>query len=439
MDELKPVMAAERNRWSMAEQAVIGSMLIDPRCCGEVFQATTAEMFPDRTFRRLYEVTRRLWTEGQPVDPVTVCAGAGDGIVYAETIAEVMKITPTAANVMEYCAVLSRCLRFQTFRSAAYEILNAPTLDECQHIWQKLGLELMGAEKLRCQTLAEAISGYLDRMNDATPPETIDFGIKQLDQCLKLRRGKFVILGADSSAGKTALALQFSYHAAGTGKKVGFFSLETDNDTLTDRLMAEEQTAAVPLKNSKNHALRKIDYEKVVQVAMGKTAQSLYLIDACETLDDIRTLTVQMGFDLIVVDYLQLINAPGDKRWDIVTNISMQLHRLARKLNVTVLGLSQITPKGDGKALTMDDLRESRQLKHDADAILLLELCKDFPNGRTLTIAKNKDGRRNTGMKLDFEPQHMTFSYHKRVKTDEAEQPAQFQELDEDEGGELPF
>ena len=123
----------------------------------------------------------------------------------------------------------------------------------------------------------------------------------------------------------------------------------------------------------------------------------------------------------------------------------MGLHRMAQTLGVTVIGLSQVTPpdKTGKKNLTMDDLRESRQLKHDADVILILEPCDEFPNGRTLTIAKNKDGRRNRGMKLDFDPEHMTFSYHKRVGTsqpsDEATKGPSLYDLAPDEGGEIPF
>jgi replicative DNA helicase len=154
---------------------------------------------------------------------------------------------------------------------------------------------------------------------------------------------------------------------------------------------------------------------------------------------------IQRGYDAIVVDYLQLINADGEKRWDIVTNISMQLHRLAQQIGVTVIGLSQITPPDAGgkKArLTMDSLRESRQLKHDADVILLLENCDDFPGGRTLTVAKNKDGRRNQGMKLVFDAEHMTFSYAKRKEP--AQVPGQGAAMwdlaeDDSEGGDNPF
>jgi hypothetical protein len=89
----------------------------------------------------------------------------------------------------------------------------------------------------------------------------------------------------------------------------------------------------------------------------------------------------------------------------------------------------------------MDDLRESRQLKHDADVILILEPWDEVPNGRLLTIAKNKDGKRNHGMKLEFDPEHMTFAFFKRVKTGEQipGQGAPLYALDEKEGGDNPF
>lgn len=424
-------------RWNAAQAAVIGSMLIDERCCGEVFQATTPEMFGDATLRHIFEAEKSVWLKTQHLDPIVVMEACGSDS-YAETLAEAMRITPTAANVLEYCELCQKCLRLWNFRQAGYELLEAMTAEEADAVWQRLGRQIMGAEKIRCVSLAEAVSGYLDRMNDATPPDTIAFGIPQLDKLLNLRKGKFVILGADSSSGKTALALQIAYHVAASGKKVGFFSLETDNDTLIDRLMAEEQAAGIPLPNSKAHALRRIDYQRATQVGMSPAANNLYLTDSCETLDAIQTVTMSMRFDMIVVDYLQLIDADGDKRWDIVTNISMVLHRMARKLGVTVLGLSQITPKGKDVPLTMDDLRESRQLKHDADVILLLELCNDFPNGRSLTIAKNKDGRRNTGMKLNFDPEHMTFSYYKRVEPSVSGQ-VEFHELPEGDDEENPF
>jgi replicative DNA helicase len=446
MAELRDGSRDALNRWTQAQAAVIGAMLLDERCIGDVLQATTSEMFSDSTLRHIYEAARQLFLNRQPVDPVTVsnaCGGAGSA--YVKTIADCMAITPTAANVLEYAAVCRECLLMSRYREAAYAILDSPSAAACAAVWEKLGREVMGAKRVRCVSLSEAVNRYLDRMNDDSPPETLPLGIPQLDKLLNLGRGKFLILAADSSAGKTALALQFAYHLAAVGKKVGFFSLETDNDTLTDRLMAETQVAGINLPRSKAKALTRADYDNAFIVGQNAERQRLDLIDSIETCDEIRSFTIQKGYEVIVVDYLQLIDADGDKRWDIVTNISMQLHRLAQQLGVTVIGLSQITPPESGgkKArLTMDSLRESRQLKHDADVILLLENCDDFPGGRSLTVAKNKDGRRNQGMKLVFDAEHMTFSYAKRKEPQQVPgQGAAMWDLDEDdgEGGDNPF
>lgn len=423
--------------WKQAEEAVIGAMLLDERCVGAVLQRTGDEHFPDGVYRHLYQAVRALWEDRKPIDPVSVLAASGGA--YEKTIAEAMQRTPTAANVERYVDILQDSARLGAFRRAAMDILECENAADAAKIWDRLGRERMRTEKASCLSLSEAINRYLDRMNDQTPPDYLHFGITQLDKLLHVSRGKFLILAADSSAGKTALALQFAYHFAETGKRTCFFSLETDSDTLTDRLMAETQVADINLPRTKLKALTTTDYTRAVDAGQKSARVPLFLNDSCETVDAIRTWTIQEGFDVVVVDYLQLLQAEGEKRWDIVTNVSMQLHRMAQKLGVTVLALSQVTPSKKDAPLTMDDLRESRQLKHDADVIMLLEHCADFPNGRSLTIAKNKDGKRNKGMKMSFDPEHMTFSYHKRVTPITVPGQTEFRELDDDEGGDNPF
>ena len=422
--------------WKQAQEAVIGSMLLDERCVGAVLQRTDEEHFPDGVYRHLYQAVRALWIDRRPVDPVSVLAESGGA--YEKAIADAMQRTPTAANVQRYVDILQESARLSAFRSAAMEILECESSAEAAKVWDSLGRLRMKTEKARCLPLGEAISRYLDRMNDQSPPDYLSFGIKQLDALLQVGRGKFLILGADSSAGKTALALQFAYHIAECGKKVCFFSLETDNDTLTDRLMAEVQVANINLPRTKLKALTDADYQRAMDAGQKSARVPLWLHDSCETVDEIRTWTIQEGFEVVFVDYLQLLQGEGEKRWDIVTGISMQLHRMAQNLGVTVVALSQVTPSAKGAALTMDDLRESRQLKHDADVIMLLERCDEFPNGRSLTIAKNKDGKRNKGMKLSFEPEHMTFSYFRRVTPSAVPGQQEFRDLDDDEGGEAP-
>lgn len=425
-----------KESWKQAQVSVIGSMLLDERCVGTVLQRTDEEHFPDSVCRHLYQAVRTLWNDRRPVDPVSVLAESGG--VYEQAIAEAMQQTPTAANVQRYVDILQESARLSAFRSAAMEILECESAVEAAKVWDRLGQIRMKTEKARCLPLGEAIGRYLDRMNDQTPPDYLSFGIKQLDALLHVGRGKFVILAADSSAGKTALALQFAYHIAECGKKVCFFSLETDNDTLTDRLMAETQVANINLPRSKLKALTNADYARAMDAGQKSARVPLWLHDSCETVDEIRTWTIQEGFEVICIDYLQLLQGEGEKRWDIVTNISMQLHRMAQKLGVTVVALSQVTPSAKGAALTMDDLRESRQLKHDADVIMILERCDEFVDGRSLTIAKNKDGKRNKGMKLSFDPEHMTFSYFRRTAPSNVPGQQELRELKDDEGGEAP-
>ena len=125
-DENRPVL----NSWSAAQVGVIGSMLIDERCLGEVFQATTADMFSEPVYRHIYEAARGLWMEHRPVDPVTVLnACGGEGIGYTETIAEVMCVTPTAANVLEYAEICRQCYEISRYRRA---VMSCWTLRRCK-------------------------------------------------------------------------------------------------------------------------------------------------------------------------------------------------------------------------------------------------------------------------------------------------------------------
>ena len=244
---------------------------------------------------------------------------------------------------------------------------------------------------------------------------------------------------------------------AESGKKVGFFSLETDADTLTDRLLAEVQTAAVDLPRAKRKQIRDEDWKRVTALAMREAAGRIRILNKFRTVDQIRGRTIMRGFDVVFVDYVQLLEAAGKERWDIVTNISIALHRMAQELGVTVIGLSQITPasKDQKRAPSKDDLRESRQLKHDADVILIMSISTEGAGVfRELQVAKNKDGPLGR-MLLDFDPEHMSFRYRppmegstaagqllaegRKVKRRAVEDQVTFTELPEGEGGDLPF
>lgn len=435
MDINNPLSSA----WVKAQQSVIGSLLIDPEhVAGEIFQRARPEQFGDASLRHIFEAARGLWNERRTLDPVTILDAAGGQ--YEQLLGDLMRVTPTAAHVSEYLTLIESGRRMSLLRAAAMDLLETNSADAAAEIWDRIGQQLLDTEEVEDLSWTECVHGYLDRMNDRTPPQYLSWGIPELDKYLTVSPGMFVILAADSSVGKTALALQFAYHMASTGRRVGFVSLETTQESLTNRLMAETQVAGIEMKRSKWKTLTKYDFRSASEAGQKSAEIPLRIIRNADTVERIRARVIQRRFDVVFIDYLQLLQAEGRSRAEVVTQISMQLHRMAQLLGVVVVGLSQITPpdKGSSRRLTKDDLRESRQLKHDADVIMLMTPAEDGnKNLRELNVDKNKDDR--TGrLLLSFDPQHMSFIYTP-PKGKPQKTPPMFEEMGEEEGGALPF
>ena len=403
--------------WKRAQESVIGALLIDPDySAGLIFQSAKPSHFGETELRHVFEAARELWNENRQLDAVTILDRAGSE--YEQLLRDCMINTPTARNLPAWLEICQDSARLTAMQAEALAIVNADRADDAAAAWERMGTMLQDADQGEDLSLGELIGDYCDRMQDKRPVRYLNWGIESLDRDLYVSGGQFGVIAADSSVGKTALALQFAYHMAADGHRVGFFSLETPKENLEDRLLAQYQVAGIPLPSTKRKKLTDEDLRAAGEAGMRSDQIYLRILRNYETLERIRAKTIQRRFDVIFIDYVQLIDAPGRERWDIVTNISMGLHRMAQQLGITVIGLSQITPAVKGqKAPTKDDLRESRQLKQDADFILLLYPDTEEgvpPTARVLEIAKNKDGR-CARLRMDFEPEHMTFKYH--VKT----------------------
>ena len=362
-----------------AEVSVIGSMLIDDRCIPEVMQELTADDFTDNDTRHMFEAIQAIFLQRGKVDATTVLGQlAAEG--YAKKLYAIMDITPTAANCLEYAKILRDRRQLREIQQACMEIVSSgQDLAGAREILMKAAGIAVQKQADKDRSYGELISELLDRQRDKTPPDYLDWGIKALNEKLHAGPGRFIILGADSSVGKTALALQFAL-AISQRKRVGFFSYETTLADATDRLIAND--ADVSLGRLKGKHLTDEEANAILQAGMRSDKRNLRILETARyTVEDIRAKTIARGFQVIFVDYVQLIPTRKKDRYEAVTEISIGLHALAQELGVTVIGLSQVRPpdKTGKKNLTMDDLRESRQLKHDADVILILEPCDEFP------------------------------------------------------------
>ena len=394
-----------------AQQSVIGSVLIDPEhTLGPVMDALDPRDF-DGEFRTVFTAIRAIWSRLEPVDPVTVLAEVGDG--YEPLLRRCMSLTPTAANAAAYAALVRQQARLIALRDTGARLAGAVDEDEARKILSGAEQLLMQRGRDRVFSIQHLLTDFYRSM-DGPAPKYLPWGIKALDEKLTAELGDLVILGADSSVGKTAFALQAAWIMAARGYRVGFFSLETKSSKLANRLVA--QRARVDSDAIKRRSFQDQDYRDVAE--LGTAAQKLHL-DVIEAsgfdADDIRAATVAGQYQVIFIDYLQLLSGQGKDRPEIVANLSIAIHTMAQDLGVAVVALSQITPADKTeKARRMpgkEALRESRQLIHDADVILMMSLedPEDNASLRWLNCRKNKEGELPS-VCLKFDPRHMDFT-----------------------------
>jgi len=447
-----------RPRYYEAEVAIVGSMLIDDQCVGPVLDAVNERDFRHEAPRRIFQCMHALFDAGKLVDPVTVTNRVGGDC--AEYLAEAMKLTPTAANVLEYCKVLKEESDLQKLKDMAQRILDAPTANDAREIFSSSLMMAADRNRWRRMEIRDALNALLDRLNDPAPPKFIRWGLPVLDSNLLVKSncGKFIVIGAESSVGKTAFALQLAFSMAATGKRVGFYSLETDEETAYDRVFV--QRAKIKLRELQKKNVEAQEFRRLTdlgeQLYRSPNLHMEIIECAGATTSEIRTDILIHRFDVVLIDYVQLMRAKGEQRSTIVTNISMELHTIAQELGVMVIGLSQLTqPQGQKydpyRLNRKEDLRESKQLINDGDVIMIMSRTdKENPNFRELVIDKNKDGPTGT-VELDFFPEYMSFEAHaptrgetyrnvmKAVAKAKKNDQYTFHELSDDEGGENPF
>lgn len=431
--------------YAEAQAAVIGSVLIDPEpTVGIVMDALRPEHFRE-DYRTVFEAIRGLWLEQRPIDPVAVIHAAGSA--YAQRVREWMQLTPTAANVAAYCAIVRDESSLDRLRTHGAALLNAGSMEEAREILSRMQPVMVERPEIRTMSAMEMVVDFQRRAEDKTPPDYLPWGFRKLDQVLTAEKGDFIVLGADSSVGKTALAVQFAWHMAAHGKRVGFFSLETSIRKLADRLVAQQ--AKVSMENIRHKDLNEKDWQEIG--ILGAAAQKVPLsVSECAgcSVADLRALTIAGRYDVVFIDYLQLLRGPGRERWEIVTGLSMDLHLMAQELGVAVIALSQLTTekgKNARRQPSKDDLRESRQLKQDADVILLMSLTDPENNTglRWLKVDKNKIGAL-ADLCLKFEPEHMSFTptdsraLERWVRENSTRKP-KFTELPDGEQEKLPW
>ena len=447
MDEL---LGKKTPHSAAAEQAVIGSMLIDSRCIPEVLERLKADEFYIKLNRDLYETMSAMFAYGQTVDPVTVLDQMKVRGVYTDNceayVAEVMRITPTAANVLEYAAIVRDKALMRRLGEAADDINNMvyEGSGEAEAMLEAAERRIYALRQGRnvggLLPVSTVVQNVFDQLSEAAASGNkipgIPTGLPDLDRVtLGLNRSELILIAARPGMGKTSIALNIALHAAMNQKKtVAVFSLEMSREQLVMRLLS--RAALVPSQSLLTGQLSEQQWRDI-----SDAAQTLSMTDI--RIDDNPTLTVSdmnaqcrrvPNLDLVVIDYLQLMQSAGsghswsnESRTQAVSDISRMMKIMAKELNVPVICLSQLSRANESrqdKRPMLSDLRESGAIEQDADVVIGLyrdgyyNKESENPNLAEAIILKNRKGQ--TGkVDLLWLPEYTTFSSYDSRHEDE--------------------
>lgn len=397
--------------WLQAQNSVLGAALLDEKIAIRVLSETDEKDYGGPCLT-VFKAMKRLFSLNKPLDPVSIGSELGDD--YRNFLANLMELAPTAANVGYHIQLCREQSRVLAVRDLASQMVQADTKDEVQQLLEQANSLMVSRQALHPVTMSDALRSFMDRPGKKV--QFLPWPFPGFNDYLRIRPGRFVIFGAEPSVGKTAFSLQCAWHWA-KDYKVGFFSLETDPETLFDRLIAH--VARIPMPTIQENRLTEEEWGRVCQATQEITTRKLELISAAGmSTTDVRAKIIEGGYQIIVIDYLQLLAASGASRYEKVTSISIDLHTMAQNLGVTVVALSQLSRSDDDHTPKNSDLRESGQLEQDGDVIIMLKLEKQSePAGpRKVFVTKNKEGELFMSL-LAFDGKHQTFS--KAPKTSE--------------------
>ena len=424
-----------------AEQAVLGSMLIDPRCVPEVIDKLRVEDFYLRQNREIYETIYSMFNYSLTIDPVTVLENMKKSGYYDENqsrgyILQLMDTTPTAANVLEYVEIIRDKTLLRRVAETAGELtaLVQEGTDSGQDVLEAAEQRIYAIRQGRAAKGLTPISAVLievyDRLSELAASDSaipgLSTGLKDLDRAISgLNKSDLILLAARPGMGKTSMALNILLDAGKkSGKTVAFFSLEMSKEQLAMRLISGE--CFVDNKKLVTGKLTEQDWESVAMAADSLNRANILIDDdSSVTVADINAKCRRVdNLGLVVIDYLQLMQSAGgktrasDNRQQVVSDISRSLKIMAKELNVPVLCLSQLSRANESrtdKRPMLSDLRESGAIEQDADIVLFLYregyYKKDVenPNLAECIIAKNRHGETGT-VELQWLPEFTTFS-----------------------------
>ena len=370
------------------QKVLLGALLAQPDLAPYSLPDLDVEHFaPD--VQPVFAAVSGFWNSTGMLDAVQICARYPDRKAaimscFDEWTAECVRAT--RSNVEKWTQIILEEAALTKFQSLALQVGSSlTTFADLPDLYSKMGEALtLDREEQDFKPIGELVDTYIRKLDEK--PRYLPSGISVLDKNLHLSPGNLFIIGGRPSAGKTALSLQIACEQARRGLRVCYFSLETDPDTLTARIIANR--LAVPLADVKAKTVPQSDLDSLADLHK----LPLFIRSASgKGTGWIKAQAQRMKAQVIFIDYLQLLTVSKAKdRYQQITSISIALHELAQTTGILVVALAQLNRNAAHASPSTADLKESGQLEQDADAILLLSADKEEYQA---ILAKNKEGK----------------------------------------------
>jgi len=386
----------------LAEQSLLGALMQEPEKLVEVKAAVDVEDFYDEKNKDIYNAILRLDEAGIIPDTTTIFeeinnSGAFKSMDASLYIVELYDITPSTRNIMHYANLVKRYSIYREIRSALLssteemnqgnadiDSLTATLFDQVERAMERAKTSQFKNMK---DVTNEVFQEIVARMSGEGQNIAIPTGFSTLDQLVGLGKGDLIILAARPSMGKTAFALNIALNVAGKNhrdesekKTVALFSLEMGADQLVSRMICSE--GMLDSEKIKKGTLDNDDMMKLETAVHFLNQKNIFIEDSAfikvnEVKAKCKLLKNEHGLDLVVIDYLQLLQGSKrtDNRQQEVSEISRSLKQMARELECPVIALSQLSRSVESrhdKRPMMSDLRESGSIEQDADIVSFL-------------------------------------------------------------------
>lgn len=389
-----------------AEESVIGSLLMSPESMSNIYGMIEPEMFTSKILGLVFKEFQKAYTNRYNVDLIVLEQKLRSDEIPSDilfsALKKCMESVDTSAYIYSHARVVEKDYKAKRLNEFLGKIQVTPTnlTENIRMISEEIDV-LRGQKLNKAKTLSEIVKENRNKYFCENDNPKLMLGFNKLDDLLGgLEGGDMIVIGARPGVGKSALVTQITTNLSKSGKRIGFYNLEMQTKQMYERFIASESGIGLTRIKRATRFLgdEKERFEKANDLL--EKAENIVITTGSKSMGEIKAESLHMDYDIIIIDYLQLIKADSrykGNRTAEVGQISKAIKELAMELNIPIIALSQLNRTSqmrDDKEPTMSELREAGDIEQDASVIILLwnSDLKDVAK-KGCKIEKQRQGR----------------------------------------------